>query len=266
VTSSAQRFLGAALVGAWLAPLAYLALRAGAADWPADRALPASWTADRWTRLLDDSSGLANATLWSFLIAAVVAVVATGLGFISSKALAESRRSSRWLALAHLPFGFSPVILGACWSYFALRVGVSGTALGIALAHISVGYAFAVVFLWNLWTPRLADLEGVARTLGASPTQTWLLVLWPHARKRVLLCGAQTFFFSWMQYGLTFTVGGGKVRTLPLLVYDFVFEADPGYAAVASLILMLPVFGLMLFDPTLLRRSNPTPQTGPGAT
>lgn len=237
------------LVGLWLWPLAFLLLVASADEWPTTAVLPASYTADRWVRLLADPTGLLAAVGRSLTIAMVVATVSTALGFIASKALSESPHATRWLALAHLPFGFSPVILGACLSFFALLSGLSGSVTGVALAQISVGSAFAVVFCWGIWTPRLREFEGVARTLGSSPLQAWYRVVWPLCRPRVLVCWAQTFFFSWMQYGLTVTVGAGKVRTLPLLVYDYVFEADPGYAAVAALLLVGPVLALLAFDP-----------------
>jgi len=50
----------------------------------------------------------------------------------------------------------------------------------------------------------------------------------------LLLCFFQTFLLSWFQYGLTMLVGGGQVKTLPLKVYDFVWEANVFYAALAS--------------------------------
>lgn len=231
---------------AWLLPIGYLVVLSLAGEWPADRVWPTSVTGERWARLASERGDLVLVTIRSIVLALVVSVISTALGFVSSKSVAESPRVARWLALAHLPFGFSPVILGACLSYFALRLGWSGSFAGVALAHISVATAFALVFLSDVWTPERRALEGVARTLGASPVQTWLRVLWPACRPRVLVCGAQVFFFSWMQYGLTLTIGAGKVRTLPLRVYDFVFEADPGYAAVAALILILPIVFFLL--------------------
>ena len=55
-----------------------------------------------------------------------------------------------------------------------------------------------------------------------------------------MVCFFQTFLISWFQYGLTLLVGSGKVETLPLKVYDYVSEANLGYAAVAGCLLVLP--------------------------
>jgi len=179
-------------------------------------------------------------------LALFVATVSTGSAFFVSRAIADSRRRGMLLGLAHLSFGFSPVILGACLTWFVIRIGWSDRFSGVAWAQVSVAHAFAVVVLQGLWTPDRRAMVDTARTLGARWPYVWAWVLWPTCRPLVLVCWAQTFFFSWMQYGLTLTLGAGKVQTLPLQVYDYVFEADPGYAAMASLVLVGPPFLLLL--------------------
>lgn len=53
---------------------------------------------------------------------------------------------------------------------------------------------------------------------------------------------------SWVQYGVTLMVGGGKVQTLPVLVYFYVNEANITFAAMASLLLTLPPLLLLAFN------------------
>ena len=98
----------------------------------------------------------------------------------------------------------------------------------------------------------LVNVLIVARTLGATPRQTWLHVLIPSALPLLRVCCFQTFLVSWVQYGLTLMIGSGKVRTLPLRVYDYAFEADPGYAAVAGLLLIVPPLTLAWMERRVL--------------
>ena len=91
-------------------------------------------------------------------------------------------------------------------------------------------------------------MEDLVRTLGGTTWQLYRRVLLPLSRAPMAICFFQTFLISWFQYGLTLLVGTGKIQTLPIRVYAYVNEADPGYAAVASALLMLP--------PVLLLWSN----------
>ena len=49
-----------------------------------------------------------------------------------------------------------------------------------------------------------------------------------------------------------YLIGGGAVKTLPLKVYDFVFEANPAYAALASCLLVVPPVVLLWINKRFL--------------
>ena len=80
-------------------------------------------------------------------------------------------------------------------------------------------------------------------------------MFWPAALPLLRVCFFQTFLISWAQYGLTLMIGAGKVRTLPLRVYDYLLEADPAYAALASLFLILPPCALLWLERRVLLKA-----------
>ncbi len=241
--------LGAALVTAIaLTPLIYLSVRAVADGWQAPRLLPEALRFDRLGNVLSASTGLFGSLVLSLLIGALVAASSTALGFITSRQLVAARRRRLWLLLAYLPFAISPVVLATCLLFFFIKLRLSGTLLGVVLAQIMLAYGFATVLLLGLWNPQKQGLEQVARTLGASPLQVWLRVLIPVSLPLLRVCFFQTFLISWAQYGLTLMIGSGKVRTLPLRVFDYALEADLAYAAVAGLLLILPPLLLLWIE------------------
>ena len=221
-------------------PLIYLAVLAVSGDWQPPRLWPQGLRFDRLRNVLGSSTGLFGSLILSLAIALVVAAGSTALGFITSRHLANSSRLSLWLVLAYMPFAISPVVLATCLLFFFIKAQLSGTLLGVVLAQIMLAYGFASVLLLGLWNPHKRGLEEVARTLGANPRQVWLQVLLPASLPLLRVCFFQTFLISWAQYGMTLMIGAGRVRTLPLRVFDYAFEADPAYAAVASLLLILP--------------------------
>ncbi len=176
----------------------------------------------------------------SAAIALVSGLVGTALGFVTARGMSRLR-----LTLALLPFAVAPVVYAAASLFLYTWIGLSGTFLGVVLAHLTVAYAFAVVMARGIWTPHLCALGDTARTLGARASQAFIRVIVPAALPLLRVTFAQTFLVSWMQYGLTLVIGGGHVRTLPLAIYSAIAEADMRRAAAASLVLVLPALALV---------------------
>ncbi|MGH9869638.1 MAG: ABC transporter permease [Candidatus Polarisedimenticolia bacterium] len=250
------RLLVAILVG-WLCllPVIQMVLLGSAGPWPPGRLLPESLQWSRWARALSHQGDLPASVLVSLLISGCVAVLSTAIGFAASRQIAGHRRERALLFASYLPFAISPVILATCLLYVYIKLGLSGSLHGVILSQTTVASGFATVFLHGMWNPRQRGLEEVARTLGAKPLQSWIRVLLPASAPLLRVCFIQTFLISWAQYGLTLMIGSGKVRTLPLRVFDYLFEADPGYAAVAGVMLVAPPILLLWMERRLLLRT-----------
>jgi putative spermidine/putrescine transport system permease protein len=247
--TKAWRFMAALVVGGLcVLPVIQLVLLGSAGPWPPERLLPVSLQGSRWLRAISREGDLAGSVFISLLISGSVALLATGIGFSASKQIAQLPRRRALLFAAYLPFAISPVILATCLLYIYIRLGLAGTLPGVILTHTTIASGFATVFLYGIWNPRLRGLEEASRTLGATPLQSWTRVLLPASAPLLRVCLIQTFLISWAQYGLTLMIGSGKIRTLPLRVFDYLFEADPGYAAVAGFILVAPPLILLWME------------------
>src|SRR5258708_22741138 len=112
-----RRLLAWIVPGALLLPLALLVMlsRAGHWTWPA--VLPAEWQIRLWRDMLTDAGSIQDAAWRSMGMAVGVSVLATALGFPTSRELAGLRRRGHLLALIHLPYALSPVVLGVSLFY-----------------------------------------------------------------------------------------------------------------------------------------------------
>jgi putative spermidine/putrescine transport system permease protein len=246
--------LAGAVMVACVLPLAYLVLLSVAGPWEFPEILPESVRFDRWTLLLGGEQALVDSLLLSLFVSTTVAALSTLAGFVTARAVAYHRRLSLLLFLAYLPFAVSPVILGVSLLYVYIRLGLVATVPGVVLSHTIFAYGFAVVYWVPFWNAEKRAFEDLVRTLGGTTTEAYRLVLLPLARGPLLVCFFQTFLISWFQYGLTILVGSGKVDTLPLRVYAYVFEANLGYAAVASCLLVVPPLVLLWLNTRIVRR------------
>lgn len=229
----------------FLAPLAYLLVASLAVSWRPPSLWPDELSLSRWLEVLGRRPDILNSTALSVVLSLAVAAFSTAAGFVTSRRVARSPRRGLLIVLAYAPFAISPVILGACLLFFFIKVGLAGTVVGVFLAQTSLAFGFAVVFFLGLWTERMQAMEDLVRTLGGGPVDVLFRVLVPVCRGMLLICFFQTFLISWVQYGLTLVVGQGKVKTLPVKVYDLVFEASVHDAAVVGIILLLPPLVLL---------------------
>lgn len=251
---SSRRVLAAVVAMLCAAPLLFLGLLSVAGPWPYPELLPGSLRFDRWTRLLSGESDLFRSASLSFVLASTVGFFSTTLGLFTARAVSEHRHRRTLALVAYIPLAISPVILGVCLLYFYIRLRLVATISGVILAHVIFGYAYAVVFWIPFWNAEKRAYSDLVRTLGGRTRDFYWRVLLPLSRGPFLICFFQTFLISWFQYGLTLLVGSGKIETLPLKVYDYVGEANIGYAAVAGCLLVLPPILVAWTNHRIVRR------------
>ena len=235
-----RRALAWALSVLLVLPLVLLALLSLARHWTWPALLPTELQARQWQDLIADSNALGAVVLRSLGMGIAVAVLATALGFVSSRSVAHHPRQGQLLALLHMPFAISPVVLGVSLLFTFLRLHLAGHVGGVMLAQLIFAYAYAVILLSGFWNPQVLTLAELAISLGARRRQVWLQVLVPLARPLLLVCLFQTFLISWFDYALTLLIGDSQVATLTVSLYQYFNSGDIRLAATCSLLLLVP--------------------------
>ena len=236
-----------------LLPFFYLLLLSISHDWFFPDLLPRRLHFELWLKLIQGKMKLGSSFLLSTFISSLVAALATCFGFLTGKYL--HHRSNSLFFLAYAPYVLSPVIMGVCLIHLYLKLGLMGNIKGVILAQLSFAFAYSLILFRSFWNANILAMEELVYTLGGNVWQAYRTVLIPMAKPLLLLCYFQTFLLSWFQYGLTLLIGAGKVQTLPLKVYDYIFEANVYYAALASCLLVLPpIFLLWANKKYLLKR------------
>lgn len=232
----------------FLLPFGYLLVASLAGNWSYPALVPLSWQTSAWRALIGGTNPLFSGFRNSVLIALLIAFCTTLFGFLLSRQVMKYRFPARLIVLTYFPFVLSPVVYAILMQYFFIRWGLSGGLTGVLLAQFLVVLPFALILFYPFWTPQIAGLEGTSYTLGSSFRFTFFHVLLPVAKPQLIVCFFQTFLISWFEFGLTATIGLGKVKTLTLQVFEYVGEANIPYAAVSSLLLVLPPVVLLWFN------------------
>ncbi|TNE54273.1 MAG: ABC transporter permease [Bacteroidetes bacterium] len=220
-------------------PFVYLPLLSLATQWRFPLLIPDELTLQHWTQALS-IGGISGSLLFSAFTALAVALACTALGFRVARTIARHPHRQTLVAIAYLPYAFSPVIYAFCLQFFFLKTSLNGTVAGVFLGQFLIVFPFTIILFVNHWTPRLRAMEELVYTLGGTPAAAWSRVLLPISRPALLNGLFQTFLLSWFEYGLTSVIGQGRVPTLPVRVYQYIGEANPYFAALGSTLLICP--------------------------
>ena len=240
-----RRAAVALLVLAVLGPFVPLVLWAVAGDFRYPRVLP-PLSGRGLARVLDADVLAALGT--SAAIASAVAVLAALVGLAAGRALGRYRfRGRRLVQLLLLAPALVPTIavtLGI--QVFFVRYGLSDSALGVVLVHLVPTVPYVSLVMAGIFAELDPGLEDQARVLGAGPLRRLLLVVLPAVRPGLVVAALLAFLVSWSEYILTLLIGGGTVRTLPLLLFAAIGGSDLTAAAALGLVIALPPLVLVL--------------------
>ena len=208
-----------------------------------------------WMRLSFAGNDLIRAGLRSLSVAITVASLATALGFLLSRSLAYARWSRLTRKLAYLPFLLTPVIFAVLMQYYLVKLGLIGHFAGVALAQFCIVFPYAFLFFGGFWNAQLRALEALISTLGGGRWQRLRFALLPLARGPLTTCFFQCFLISWFEFGLTRLIGLGQFKTLTIMVFQYIFEANLGLAAVSSTLMIIPPLLLLWINKRVLLKS-----------
>jgi sulfate transport system permease protein len=210
--------------------------------------------------------------LWlTLLIAAVAVPMNTIFGVLCALLLVRSKfRFKRVLdLLVDLPFAVSPVVVGLALVLVYGRQGWFGPWLaahdirvifalpGMVLATVFVSLPFVVREVVPVLREIGDDQEQAARTLGASPWQTFWRVTLPSIRWGVTYGVVLTTARALGEFGAVSVVAGhlaGVTQTLTLYVDDRFEAFDLTGAYVASVVLALLAFATLFSMNALARK------------
>ena len=190
------------------------------------------------------------AALWlSIRVAVLATLVALVLGTLAAMALARSRFRGRDLLtlLFVLPIALPGVVTG-----LALLTAFRGAGITPAVWTIVIGHAtFCLVIVYNNVVARLRRLPDnlleASLDLGASPWQTFRLIVLPQIATALLAGGLLAFALSFDEIIVTLFTAG-RERTLPIWFFNELFRPRerPVTNVVAVVVILLTLLPILL--------------------
>ena len=147
-----------------------------------------------------------------------------------------------------LPIIVSPLATLMGIQFVLIRLGLSGSLLGVVLVHLLPTIPYMTLVLSSVYANFDTGYEAQARTLGASPLQVLWQVTLPLISPGVLVGALFAFLISWNEFLLTFFVGGGRVFTLPMVLFTSLQGGNTGLTAAIAITSILPALVFLLLS------------------
>lgn len=224
-----------------IAPLLLFIAYGFSARWFFPVPFPTEWTTSTFDRALNDSRTLTGLRD-GLTIAVIVSLLSLLLAFPASRVMGLRQFKGRQLAwlLLFLPTVVPPLAIGMGLNILFLRLGLAGTIFGVSLAHLISTLPYTVFTLSSAFERYDENYEHQALALGASPLQIFFNVTLRMMTPSLVVATLFAFLISWSQYLLTLLIGGGKIITLPILLFSAASGGNPATLAIKALLFILP--------------------------
>lgn len=246
------------LVVGLLLPLLPLLVWAGSGQWRYPAVVPQRGSLRGLGLIVDPASEVLSGLVTSLTLGITVSVLACLVGLCAGRAIGlysfRGKRLVQFLLLAPAIVPGLAVTLGI--QVFFLRYHLSGTVQGVVLVQLVPTIPYVTLVLGSAFANFELGYEEQARSLGAGPLRTFWHVTLPAIRAPLVVAAFFAFLISWSEYILTLLIGGGTVKTLPLLLFAYIGSSDLNEAAALAVLFVLPPFVLVAVSSRFLTGSS----------
>jgi len=248
----------AGIVVGVLLPFIPLAVWSFSHRWYFPALVPTEWSLRAWRYVFSHGSQVPRALGYSTVIALAVTVLSILIGIPAGRAMGLHRfRGKTLVEFLILAPTIVPALAVAMGIHVAfIKYGLADTLLGVILVHIIPVTPYMVMIMSSVFANYDPEYEEQARTLGAGPLQTFIYVTFPAILPGIVVGGLFSFIISWSQYVLTLLIGGGRVITLPLLLFSFAGSGDNPITAALSVVFVAPAVIFLIVTSRYLTGEN----------
>lgn len=223
-------------------PFLPLLLWSVAEGWFFPQALPIQWTGQHWGQVMSATSRVGEGLVQSLAIALLTTGLSLLVGLPAGRAIGVMDFPGKEVLKLFLltPIIVSPLATLMGIQYVLIRLGLSGTVVGVVLVHLMPTIPYMTLVLASVFANFDTRYETQARSLGASPLQAFIQVTLPLIAPGVVVGALFAFLISWHEFLLTFFVGAGRVFTLPMVLFTLLQGGNHGLIAAVAVTSVIP--------------------------
>ena len=178
----------------------------------------------------------------SFIVAAGSTLIGLAIGLPASYAISRYRQKTFGMLILVIRFLPGITFLIPWFTIFS-RIGLIDTYTALILSHLLINLPFIIWLMVPFFDAMPKELEESARVDGCYTIVSFRRITLPLASPGIITGALLSFVFSWNNFVFSMVLCGGRTKTLPLAVFNFVSYAliDWGALMAASVTITLPV-------------------------
>jgi putative spermidine/putrescine transport system permease protein len=259
VKISKRNMAAAAVIVAVLLPFLALIMWSFSARWFFPDLWPAQWGLRAWRYVFGTAgSQIISGLTQSMRVALATAAISVVIGVPAGRALGlySFRGKDMISVILTLPVIVPPLCVAMGLHLWIIKLGLAETFWGVVLVHLTFCLPYSIFVMWGVFSNYNPDFEDQARSLGATSWKLITRVMLPLTLPGIMVAGLFSFLLSWSQYLSTLIIGGGRVTTLPILLFALMGSGDRPVAAAVSIVFVAPAFIALLISAGYLGKSS----------
>lgn len=237
-------------------PLLVLPFWSFVGRWPWPGLLPEGFTLRGMEELFSKPSDILSLAASSVVLSLTVAIFATVIGTMTSRALVFYDFKGKEL----VSFGtILPVIIPG--TAFAMGVhvvfiylGLADTFTGVVLVHLIYALPYTVNIMMDVTAMTGDGLEMQSQVLGISPFRSFYHITLPLLMPGIISSVNMAYIISFSQYFITLMIGGGRIKTLSVVMVPFIQSGDRSIASSYAILFMLSTFVVFILLESSIKR------------
>lgn len=203
-------------------------------------------------------SQILNGLFTSFNLALVTTAISLLLGIPAGRALGLYDFPGKKITMLFLtlPIIVPPLSVSMGLHLWFIQLKLAETFIGVVLIHLTFCLPYTIFVIRGVFSDYTPEFEEQARSLGASPVRVIFQVIFPMIFPGIIVAALFSFLLSWSQYLSTLIIGGGRLLTLPILLFSLMGSGDRPVAGAVSLIFILPAFLALMSSAHYLGRTG----------
>lgn len=222
--------------------------------WRCPSLIPEEWRLRAWKYVIDPNSQMLEALYNSTIIALSVTILDVFIAVPAARALGMYRFRGKGLIelIVLAPTIVPPLAVTMGIQVIFIRIGLADSLLGVILVHMLPTLPYMTISLMGVFANYDPAFEEQSRSLGANAAKTFFLITLPAIFPGLVTGAMFAFLISWSQYVLTIFVGGGRVITLPVLLFAFANSGDNAITSALSIVFVLPAVIILILTSKFL--------------
>ncbi len=180
----------------------------------------------------------------SLIVALISTVITLVIGCMAAYALVRFRFMGRGtMSMTTLMMRMVPpaVLLVPVFGIWTFQYGLDGTFAGIILVYVAMNLPFVIWILQSFIVQVPIQLEEAAKMDGATPMQTFFLVVLPVIKPGLAAAAIFTFRIAWNEFLLANALLDRNTRTVPVTIVNSLTEHDIDWGVIMATGMLLAI-------------------------